>query len=85
MTAALYPQHQKLESVQPLSQACGEFIEWLEGKGIHLAERWRGEGYQELLQTRRALPDLLSEFFGIDLVALEAEKRQMLAAIRSQA
>jgi len=76
-----YPQHAKLDSVQPLSQACGEFIDWLATKGIYLAEQWAGDGYEDLRHTRKPITDLLAKFFGIDLNALEAEKRQMVREI----
>jgi hypothetical protein len=34
-----YPEHTKLSSIKDKSQACGEFIDWLESKGIFLAEK----------------------------------------------
>lgn len=33
-----YPEHQKLEKIQHLSQACYDFMEWLGEQGIWLAE-----------------------------------------------
>lgn len=32
-----YPEHEKLSKIEDKSQTIGEFIEWAEGKGIHLA------------------------------------------------
>ena len=32
-----YPEHDKLRAIADQTQAIGEFIEWLEGKGIFLA------------------------------------------------
>ncbi len=37
-TPPTYPEHDKLHAVKHQSQACGEFIDWLESKkGLHLA------------------------------------------------
>lgn len=33
-----YPEHQKLEKIQHLSQACHDFVDWLNEQGIWLAE-----------------------------------------------
>jgi hypothetical protein len=63
-----YPQHAALAAVQSVSQAQGEFVDWL-------VERGHADLYGDV-QT------LLAEFHGIDLAALEQEKRAMLAAIR---
>jgi len=90
-----YPEHEKMQAVQEKSQACGEFVEWFQQRGIHLAEyttfthtykalngQTREIKRVELALSRRLLQDLLAEFFGIDLQRLEAEKRAMLAAAR---
>ena len=34
-----HPEHEKLRAVRDKSQACGEFVEWLEGRSIVLASR----------------------------------------------
>lgn len=34
-----YTEHEKLTKIAPLSQSIGEFIEWLNGEGVHLM-RW---------------------------------------------
>jgi hypothetical protein len=65
-----YPQHTALLAVANLSQAQGEFVGWLVQ-----------HGYADLFGN---VTDLLAEFHGIDMAALEAEKRAMLAAIRDQ-
>jgi hypothetical protein len=91
----LYPEHEKQQAVREKSQVCGEFVEWLQQRGIHLAE-WTTYTYtrsdlggkehegtrQEMALTRQSLQDLLGKFFGIDPQKLEAEKREMLAAVR---
>lgn len=65
-----YPQHDALAAVADISQAQGEFVDWLVQ-----------HGYADLFGN---VTDLLAEFHGIDMAALEAEKRAMLAAIRDQ-
>lgn len=79
MSESKYPEHDKAEKIKNLSQACGEFLEWLQDeKGVHLASY--GDG--ELYQVDQSVSSLLAEFFGIDEKKLEAEKRAMLAEMR---
>lgn len=74
-----YPEHEKLKAIKDRSQACGEFIEWLNhSKRIHLAEYSHGELYP----TTKSLLDLLADFFEIDRQKLEDEKLAMLAEQR---
>lgn len=79
---AIYPQHEKLQMVRQHSQTCGEFLEWLRGEGIVLAHYPNPESGQ-LWEYRESTDNLLARFFGIDLVALESEKRVILAGIRA--
>lgn len=87
MTAtAPYPEHEKLAAVRGLSQAVGEFLEWAEQvHGAVLAqyrdtELWGTPGMGPItIPVER----LLAEHFGIDLDAIEAEKRAMLKALAS--
>lgn len=73
-----FPEHAKLRVVQPLSQACGAFLDWLEEQGLSICEmdasgtRW---------PVQRSKERLLAEHFDIDLNKLEAEKRAMLAKL----
>jgi hypothetical protein len=71
-----WPEHEKLHLVVERSQSIGEFIEWLEGKGIWLESNGR---------RTPGISELLAEFFDIDQDALEAEKVAMLEALRAQA
>jgi hypothetical protein len=75
-----YPEHDKQTKVVEQTQAAGEFIEWLESKGIFLAHHVDGHNFPQPVYTQ--LLELLAEWAGIDLKKIEAEKRQMLAAIR---
>lgn len=78
-----WPEHTKLKAISDKSQAIGEFVEWLEGKGIHLAEyeqEYRGDHRMFTIQT--PITKLLAEFFDIDQDKIEAEKQAMLDAMR---
>lgn len=93
-----YPEHVKLKSVKPRSQAIGEFLEWLASeKRIALAvqhehtescyeEKYIRCGYSsgEYLPAQATTRGLLAEFFEIDEVKLEREKRMMLADLRGE-
>ncbi|MDB5716343.1 MAG: hypothetical protein JWO15_3740 [Sphingomonadales bacterium] len=76
-----YPEHRKLLAVAEQSQAVGEFLEWAmtsEGGGWHLARIIPGQ--QFTWETNgEPINTLLARHFGIDLKALELEKRAMLA------
>lgn len=37
-----FPEHERLAEIQHKSQAIGEFVDWLKGKGIFLCDRWQG-------------------------------------------
>ncbi len=90
-----YPEHDKLAKIQSESQAIGEFLEWLGApkSGIVLAEWLRhitdSKGVTRkrlepvLVPTGRSIETILARYFKIDPVKLEAEKRAMLAGIRS--
>jgi len=73
-----YPEHDKLRGVSGKSQAIGEFVDWLGGKGIILAKR-QGE---DLIPAGTRIQALLAEFFEIDEDEIEAEKRVMLLEMR---
>jgi len=74
-----FSEHDKLTPIVGQTQAIGEFIEWAESKGIFLA---RYEEWSRVPQHVHGFRDLIAEWAGIDQNRLEAEKRQMLAAIR---
>ena len=92
-----YPEHEKLKKIVDRSQACGEFLTWLQDeKRFWLCQRATDEereaedknGFsewdgQEWGPAHFDLSKLLAEFFGIDQAKLEAEKDQMLANLRS--
>ena len=93
MSEATYPEHEKLGAIKDKSQAIGEFLDWLrsekdvvlccrqESTIVQVEDGWEGDPagyYPAKLTTER----LLTEYFGIDQVRLEQEKRAMLAKLR---
>lgn len=79
-----YPEHMKLDKIKNLSQACGEFIEWLQcEKGVFLAVYDKKSTFGDLYRANIPTHVLLAEFFEIDEKKLEAEKRAMLDSIRA--
>lgn len=78
-----YPEHEKLKGIKVESQAQGEFLDWLMGKGYVIARYGNHpSGDQFLLDAGVSIETLLAEYYGIDLIKLEAEKRQMLKRLR---
>lgn len=79
-----YPEHEKMAAVKDRSQAIGEFIEWLNGQGIVMAQYQPVEGYSNhvLLPTAERIETVLARYFAIDLRAIEAEKQAMIEAMR---
>ena len=75
-----YPEHEKLNEVKDQSQAIADFLDWIQSeKGIVLANYGNSDS-NWLTPDGTAKDRLLAEYFGIDLDALEAEKRVMLRA-----
>jgi hypothetical protein len=75
-----YPEHIKLHAVRDKSQAIGEFLEWLNSKGIVLCcKEEKGDGF---CMTNTTNNEYLAEFLEINLEILEKEKTIMLEKIR---
>lgn len=77
------PMLERMREVQEESQLCGEFLEWLQGKFAMFKKRATEEeayyiGSGEYINTEK----ILAEFFDIDLVQAEREKRLLLESIR---
>ena len=70
------------------SQEQGEFLEWLQERGIVLMSwyTWEEDGssHSDWRNHHRSHQELLADFHGIDLVKLEQEKREMLEKIRAE-
>lgn len=70
-------EHERLSQIKDKSQVIGEFMEWLQGKGITPQKCGRGNrSYRFYVQKE------LAEFFKIDLEKLEKEKRVILEHLR---
>jgi hypothetical protein len=85
-----FPEHEKLKTMADKSQACGEFLEWLQMQGYVIARYHehgdlcaRGCIDERLHPATPNIPALLAEHFGIDQNRLEAEKRAMLDQLRA--
>lgn len=76
-----YPEHDKLHAVRAESQAQGEFLEWLQRKGLVLCERTKSES-QPYWPTGRTILGLLTEYHNINQSRLEEEKMAILEAQR---
>jgi hypothetical protein len=74
----MYPQHQRLKEVQPISQAIHEFVqEFLVDKEIFLAKYLNAQS-ERIVPVNKNLTGMVAEFLEIDLKALEEEKLHML-------
>lgn len=73
-----------MAKLQPYSRKVGEFIDWLSERRVVLAKWNEEEGHNHRLEMiRTPTEQLLADFFGINLVKTEQEKRAILAGIRS--
>ena len=85
-----YPEHEKLTEVKDKSQLLGEFLEWALSKNYAFCKRvtveegtpWERTEYQPYSGS---VDKILAEFYEIDLLKLESEKRQMLVKIEEVA
>ena len=86
MSAPDQPQSElaKMLAVQDQSQVIGEFIDWLSSKGMTICSS--NGGLRGTLFHPVAIPteELLAQHFGIDLQAAEAERRAILADLRTE-
>ena len=77
-----YPEHEKLSAISDQSQACHDFISWLEEtKGwslCYIPDDLEHSYCPAPYNARREL----AEFFKIDSSKIEAEKRAMLEEMR---
>lgn len=79
------PMLDKMRAVRERSQAIGEFLEWLQGKGYILCRRTRGEEMHfPYLPAGKSIEELLAEFFEVDLDVAERERRTVLEYVRQR-
>ncbi len=83
------PECDKMITVAPDSQKIGEFIDWLHERAIFLASypdprtNWEDRHGTQLLPISTPIDQLLADYFKIDLVKVETERRAMLEQLRS--
>jgi len=78
----IYPQHEKVARHQDATQSAGEFLDWLiHEKDIRLVVF---DNRNRPLVISQTTQDLLAEWVGVDLDALNAEKEAMLDRIREE-
>lgn len=80
MSAQYTPNIDKMLEVQESSQAIGEFLEWLSEQRIDLCSVIPGSGHDRWAPITKGREELLADHFGIDLNAVERERRAILAA-----
>lgn len=78
--AALYPEHERQSLVAGKSQAIGEFLDWLNEQGYAVAEYDQMGNWHPL---HRSIESWLAQYFDIDPVKIDREKRAMLDAMRA--
>ena len=84
-----YPEHERLEKVQEVSQRIGEFLEWLSEKDIRMCEyldEIDDEGFpmKGYWPIRDGIVELLARYFDINLKKIESEKQAMIQALRER-
>jgi hypothetical protein len=79
-----YPEHDKITALGGANQHIGAFIEWLNDNRYTICE-WQnagdeGRGY---FPVSRSINSWLYQYFQIDPVKIEQEKRSMLDELRA--
>lgn len=83
--AKQHPELAKMQAVQTQSQAIGEFIEWLGENGMAICTSNAGLRGESFYPVAASTEEMLARHFGIDLKAVERERRAVLAAIAQTA
>jgi len=86
------PELDKMSKVKEESQKIGEFLDWLQNtKRITLAQ-WAAaiadeddDEQDRLVAIRQSIEDLLADYFKIDQVKAEQERRALLEYVQEQA
>lgn len=83
-----YPELEKIQAVREESQKIGEFLEWLSGEGLQIAEYAEDEDEDgddpRLTLHYESRESLLAKFFGIDLQKAEQERRAILEELQKK-
>jgi hypothetical protein len=67
------------QAIEDGAHRIGEFLDWLGEQGYHLAKYYDGRSYD----ANPGPQNLVAGFYRIDLDKIEAERRALLAYIRS--
>ena len=78
-----YPEHEKVAAVTGDAQVIGTFLEWLGGEDMYHICKW-DEVCEEFWPIYDGIERLLADYFDIDLITIDAEKRAMLEEIVRQ-
>lgn len=75
------PQCDRLSEVSEEMDTIRQFIDWLIEQGIHLGQTSLRSG--RMYPTSASIDVLLKQYYGIDDVALEQERRALLERVRT--
>lgn len=84
------PELDKMTQFTDKSQGIGEFLEWALGERNLIFARWPDEGEESEWALDCPIPEclnineLLAEYFGVDLVKVENERRTILEYLRGK-
>lgn len=76
------PEHDKMRAISEESHKIGEFLGWLDERGLFLCQ-FR-ESIEEFIPIGTPYEKLLADYFGINLDNIEEEKVAMLVAVRGE-
>lgn len=85
-----WPEHHKITDLHGANDTVAEFLEWLSEQGYHIGEYGDPDSVGEarnpdrLYSLDRPIASWIAQYFGINPVALAAEKDDMLVYIREQ-
>jgi hypothetical protein len=81
-----YSECDRLVAVAPESHKLGEFLDWLNEQGIHLASYEEFGGCEDAMLVTRteSYERLLARYFNIDLDKVETERRALLKALQEK-
>lgn len=77
-----YPEHEKLQALDGQNQCLGEFLEWLSNQGYVICVCRTQRIDDVYMPAYKPISRWLAEYFGIDEVKLENEKRAMIDELR---
>ena len=78
----LYPELEKMKAVNNESQSIGQFLEWLDERGLAVCKITEHHN-PVYMPTTQGIEGLLAEYFSIDLVKVENEKRKILEGLQN--